>query len=51
MGTATSLIVDDEPGNLSLLMQLLRPVYHIRAANSGESVLRTAQPDRIGIGR
>ena len=42
MGTATILIVDDEPGNLSLLTQLLRPVYHIRVANSGENALQAA---------
>ncbi|MGK2952515.1 MAG: response regulator [Thiobacillus sp.] len=51
MGTTTVLIVDDEPGNLSLLTQLLRPVYHIRAANSGENALRAAtsepRPDLI----
>jgi putative two-component system response regulator len=51
MGTATILVVDDEPGNLSLLTQLLRPVYLIRAANSGENALRAAtgepRPDLI----
>ncbi len=42
METATILVVNDEPGNLSLLTQLLRPVYLIRAANSGENALRAA---------
>ena len=42
MVTATILIVDDEPTNLSLLMHLLRPVYHVRAANSGENAIRAA---------
>lgn len=51
MSTATILIVDDEPGNLSLLTHLLRPIYHVRAANSGENALRAAtsepRPDLI----
>ncbi len=51
MANATILIVDDEPSNLSLLAQLLRPVYHVRAANSGENALRVAasepRPDII----
>lgn len=51
MGAATILIVDDEPVNLSLLTHLLRPVYQVRAANSGESALRAAasvpQPDLV----
>jgi putative two-component system response regulator len=51
MGTTTILIVDDEPANLSLLTQLLRPVYQVRAANSGENALRAAtsepRPDLI----
>jgi putative two-component system response regulator len=48
---ATILVVDDEPTNLSLLMHLLRPIYHVRAANSGENALRAAtsepRPDLI----
>jgi putative two-component system response regulator len=51
MGKATLLIVDDEPANLSLLTHLLRPDYHVRAANSGENALRVAtsepRPDLI----
>ena len=51
MGTATILIVDDEPANLSLLTLLLRPFYQVRAANSGENALRAAtsepRPDLI----
>lgn len=42
MGTTTILIVDDEPANLSLLTQLLRPLYQVRAANSGKSALHAA---------
>jgi putative two-component system response regulator len=51
MGITTILIVDDEPANLSLLTQLLRPIYQVRAANSGENALRAAtsepRPDLI----
>jgi putative two-component system response regulator len=51
MNSATILIVDDEPANLSLLTHLLRPVYQVRAANSGENALRVAtsepRPDLI----
>lgn len=51
MGTTTILIVDDEPANLSLLTHLLRPLYQVRAANSGENALRAAssepRPDLI----
>lgn len=48
---ATILVVDDEPTNLLLLSNLLRPEYQVRAANSGESALRAAtgepRPDLI----
>ncbi len=51
MSTVTILIVDDEPANLSLLTQLLRSAYRVRAANSGENALRAAtsepRPDLI----
>jgi putative two-component system response regulator len=51
MVATTILIVDDEPTNLSLLNHLLRPLYQLRAANSGESALRAAvaepRPDLI----
>ncbi|MBP9219539.1 MAG: two-component system response regulator [Sterolibacterium sp.] len=47
----TILVVDDEPANLTVLTQLLRPVYQVRAANSGENALRAAtsepRPDLI----
>jgi two-component system NtrC family sensor kinase len=47
----TILVVDDEPENLSLLTHLLRPFYHVRAANSGENALRAAvsepRPDLV----
>lgn len=51
MTEATILIVDDEPANLSVMTQLLRQDYHVRAANSGDSALRAAasepRPDLI----
>ena len=47
----TILVVDDEPANLTVLTHLLRPVYQVRAANSGENALRAAtsepRPDLI----
>ena len=36
----TVLIVDDTPQNLTVLGQLLQPLYRIRAANTGERALR-----------
>jgi len=42
MNLAAILIVDDEPANLSLLTHLLRPVYQVRAVNSGKNALRAA---------
>ena len=42
MTLSTILIVDDEPTNLSLLTNLLRTGYRVRAANSGEGALRAA---------
>lgn len=47
----TILIVDDSPGNLLLLSELLQPHYRVRAANSGRRALRVAasvpRPDLI----
>ena len=47
----TILVVDDEPANLTVLTHLLRPVYQVRAANSGENALSAAtsepRPDLI----
>lgn len=47
----TILIVDDTPQNLTVLGELLKPHYRIRAANSGERALRAAgtepRPDII----
>ena len=47
----TILIVDDTPQNLTVLGELLKPNYHVRAVNSGERALRAAgtepRPDLI----
>jgi putative two-component system response regulator len=41
----TILIVDDTPQNLTVLGELLKPHYRIRAANSGERALRVASTE------
>ena len=45
------LIVDDTPGNLEVLGELLSPLYEIRVANGGERALAAAavdpQPDLV----
>lgn len=43
----TILIVDDTPANLTLLSELLRPLYRVRAANSGERALRAAESEPL----
>lgn len=47
----TILIVDDEPANIALLVQVLQPHFQMRAANSGEHALRAVEiepkPDLI----
>lgn len=47
----TVLIVDDTPQNLTVLGDLLQPLYRVRAANSGERALHVAhsqpRPDLI----
>jgi putative two-component system response regulator len=42
---STILIVDDEPTNLALLTELLRPHYRVRAAQSGRHALRAVRVD------
>ena len=48
---STILIVDDTPQNLTIIGELLRPEYHVRAANSGARALHAAhtapRPDLI----
>ncbi len=48
---STILIVDDQPENLTVISELLRPFYRVRAANSGAAALRVAatapRPDLI----
>jgi putative two-component system response regulator len=39
----TVLIVDDTPQNLSVLGELLQPLYHVRAATGGERALAIAR--------
>lgn len=50
-GQPTILIVDDTPENLSVLGELLQPMYRVRAANSGRRALQIARtqpaPDLI----
>ncbi|MGZ8186149.1 MAG: response regulator [Methylobacter sp.] len=47
----TILIVDDSPENLTVLSELLQPIYVVRAATSGQKALRIAdtapRPDLI----
>ena len=43
--TPTVLIVDDVPQNLTVLGELLRPFYRVRAANSGSRALRAVRSD------
>jgi putative two-component system response regulator len=43
--SATILIVDDLPQNLSILGELLQGDYRVRAVNSGERALRAARSD------
>ncbi len=51
MAPETVLVVDDEPTNLVVLSELLRPAYTVRVANGGEAALRAAttppRPDLI----
>ena len=44
---ATILIVDDSPNNLGVLHELLRPLYRVLAATSGEGCLRIAASDPV----
>ena len=43
--TATILVVDDTPANLSLMTGLLRDDYKVKAAIDGDKALRIAQSD------
>ena len=46
----TILIVDDEPGNIKILLELLRSGYKIRVANSGEKALQIMfSDDRLDL--
>ncbi|MBF0552435.1 MAG: diguanylate cyclase [Deltaproteobacteria bacterium] len=39
------LIVDDEPGNAKILVELLRPIYTVRVAVNGAKALQVARSD------
>lgn len=41
----TILVVDDTPQNLLVLGELLKPLYRVRVANSGDNALRVANTD------
>jgi response regulator RpfG family c-di-GMP phosphodiesterase len=43
---ATILVVDDTPDNLSLMSELLKDTYRIKAVNNGERALKSVQGDR-----
>ena len=45
MRDQTILIVDDSPGNLMVLGEVLSPVYRVQAANSGARALELAAGD------
>ncbi|WP_016957546.1 response regulator [Catenovulum agarivorans] len=42
---ATILVVDDTPDNLTLMAGLLKSLYRVKVANSGERALKIAQAD------
>jgi putative two-component system response regulator len=47
---ATILVVDDTVSNLTLMTDLLKPLYRVKAATSGEAALKVLQagpPDLI----
>jgi putative two-component system response regulator len=49
-GNPKILLVDDEPNNLKLLQQILKPFYHLIFANCGNKAIEAAkshQPDLI----
>lgn len=45
IGRATILVVDDTPDNLTLLSALLKDIYKVKVANSGEKALKYLQGD------
>jgi putative two-component system response regulator len=44
---ATVLVVDDSPDNLTLLNELLKDLYKVKLANSGEKALKLAQSGKL----
>ena len=43
--SASILVVDDTPANLTLMTGLLQDTYHVRAAISGEKALKIASSE------
>lgn len=41
----TILVVDDQPGNLSVIVELLRPAYRVKAARTGRRAVEIARSD------
>ncbi|MDD2915191.1 MAG: response regulator [Gallionella sp.] len=44
-GKATILVVDDVPGNLALMSNMLKDYYKVKIANNGEKALKIAASD------
>jgi putative two-component system response regulator len=42
---ASILVVDDTPGNLALMFDLLKDLYTVKGANNGESAIRIARSE------
>lgn len=51
MGKKTILIVDDDPGNIDLLVEMLKDKFVVKAARNGEVALKisrlSVQPDLV----
>jgi len=47
VGLSSILIVDDEPNNISILSQLLRPICTVRAAKSGKQALHIVSQEPV----
>lgn len=44
---ATVLVVDDSPENLAMISGLLKELYRVKIANSGEKALRILEPESL----
>ena len=45
VGAPTILLVDDEPANLGVLHELLRPYFHVQVARSGKAALQVLEAE------